>query len=60
MNERIRVIVTREQLDYLAEKAKLELIAVSKRNGDYDLVIRENEKLLRFEESNKEVRDGEW
>lgn len=59
MNERIRVIVTREQLDYLAEKAKLELIAVSKRNGDYDLVIRENEKLLRFEESNKEVRDGE-
>lgn len=60
MNERIRVIVTREQLDYLAEKAKLELIAVSKFNGDYDLVIRENEKLLRFEESNKEVRDGEW
>ena len=59
MNERIRLIVTREQLDYLAEKAKLELIAVSKRNGDYDLVIRENEKLLRFEESNKEVRDGE-
>lgn len=60
MNNRIRLLVTSEQLDYLAEKAKLELIAVSKRNGDYDLVIRENEKLLRFEEPNKEVRDGEW
>ena len=52
MNERIRVIVTWEQLDYLAERANVKVITVPNSNGDYDLIIGERE--------NKEVRDGEW
>lgn len=51
MNERIRVIVTWEQLNYIAERAELKLITVPNRNGDYDLIIGERE--------NKEVRDGD-
>lgn len=44
-NERIRLIVTLGQLDYIAERAKLQLITIPKWNGDYDLVIKEDDNV---------------
>ena len=45
MNERIRVIVTLDQLDYLAERARVQLHTVPKRNGDFDLIIEEDDNV---------------
>ena len=43
--ERIRLIVTLDQLDYLAEKARVRLHSVPKRNGDFDLIIEEDDNV---------------
>ena len=45
MSGQIRLIVTLDQLDYLAEKAMVQLHTVPKRNGDFDLIIREDDNV---------------
>ena len=45
MSERIRLIVTLDQLDYLAERARVRLHTVPKWNGDFDLIIEEDDNV---------------
>lgn len=45
MSERIRLIVTLDQLDYLAERARVWLHTVPKCNGDFDLIIEEDDNV---------------
>ena len=45
MNRQIRLIVTLDQLDYLAERARVQLHTVPKRNGDFDLIIEEDDNV---------------
>lgn len=56
MSEQIRVIVRLDQLDYLAERARVWLRTIPKRNGDFDLVIEEDDNV---QVDKGEVRDGD-
>ncbi len=44
MNERFRVIITRNQIEYLEKLANVEIILSRQRSGDYDFIIREKDE----------------
>ena len=44
MNERFRVIITRNQIEYLEKLANVEIVLSRQRSGDYDFIITEKDE----------------
>lgn len=44
MNERFRVIITRNQIEYLEKLANIEVVLSRQRSGDYDFIIRQKDE----------------
>lgn len=51
MNERFRVIITRNQIEYLEKLANVEIVLSRQRSGDYDFIIRQKDENEDGEES---------
>ena len=51
MNERFRVIITRNPIEYLEKLANIEIVLSRQRSDDYDFIIRQKDENEDGEES---------